>query len=123
MAKHSSLIICSKWTALNGTDVLCVQVIVPPIYGKAVFDQESFIGFSCFKVMLAKVVNKANPGGNNIGASRYHTAPLEGRDSLSTQMIAELVASMKLVAMTLRTIDDGARKGLHIGCMFLTNMT
>jgi hypothetical protein len=70
MAKHSSFIVCSKWTALNGTDVLCVQVIVPLIHGKAVFDQESVIGFSCFKVMLAKVVNEANPGGNNIEASR-----------------------------------------------------
>jgi len=123
MAKHSSLIICAKWTALNGTDVLCEQVIVPTIYGKAVFGEESVIGFSCFKVMLAKVVNEANPGGNNIGASRYHTAPLEGRYSLSTQMIAELVASIQLVAMTHRAIDDGARKGLHIGCMLLTNMT
>jgi hypothetical protein len=123
MVKHSSLIICSKWTALNGTDVLCVQVIVPPIYGKAVFVEELTIGFSCFMVMLAKVVNEANPGGNNTRASRHHTAPLEGRDSLPTQMIAELVASMKLVAMSLRTIDDWARKGLHIGCMLLTNMT
>jgi hypothetical protein len=123
MAKHSSLMICSKWTALNGTDVLCVQVTVPPIYSKAVFDQESFIVFSCFKVMLAKVVNEANPCGNNVEAFRQHTAPLKGRDSLSTQMIAELVASMKLVAMTHRAIDDGARKGLHIGCMLLTNMT
>jgi hypothetical protein len=70
MTKHSSLIICPKWTALNGTDVLCVKVIAPLIHDKAVFDQESVIRFSCFKVMLAKVVNEANPGGNNIEASR-----------------------------------------------------